>query len=81
VYELELVPREPSSYERLRLRIDAHTGDVVQTEIVDLLGNRTQVDFEEIEVDFGAEPGLFRFEPPAEVRVIDLGAPEEGPEG
>lgn len=78
---LELVPREPASYERLRLRIDAASGDVVHTEMVDLLGNRTEVAFEGIEVDFSPPPASFRFEPPEGVRVIDLGAAAEGSEG
>jgi outer membrane lipoprotein carrier protein len=72
--ELDLVPREPSTYERLRMRIDPATGDVQETTVVDLLGNRTRVAFEEIETGFGAEAALFRFDPPEGTRVIDLDA-------
>jgi outer membrane lipoprotein-sorting protein len=78
-FELELVPRKPATYERLNLRIDAVSGDVVRTVIVDLLGNRTEVEFEAIEVDFGPGPELFQLVPPEGTRVIDLVGP--GPEG
>ena len=78
--ELELVPRQPASYERLRLRIDARSGDVLRTEIVDLLGNHTVVAFRDIEVDTAPGPELFRFEPPEGVRVIELGVPGAGSE-
>lgn len=80
VYELELLPRQPATYERLDLRIDPGSGDVLETGLVDLLGNETRVVFSGIEVDAGAAPELFRFEAPAGVRVIDLGAPTPGPE-
>ena len=79
-WELELRPRQPATYERLRLRIDAASGDVLETGIVDLLGNETRVAFSEIEVDAGAGPELFRFDAPEGVRVIDLGAPATGSE-
>lgn len=78
--ELELVPRQPASYERLRLRIDARNGDVLRTQIVDLLGNRTEVAFRDIEVDTAPGPELFRFEPPEGVRVIELDLPGAGSE-
>jgi outer membrane lipoprotein-sorting protein len=79
-FELDLVPREPATYERLRLRIDAASGDVVRTAMVDLLGNRIEVEFANIEVDFGPAPDFFRFEPPEGTRVIDLGVPGAEPE-
>jgi outer membrane lipoprotein carrier protein len=74
--ELELVPREPATYEKLRLRVDAETGDVLRTAVVDLLGNRTEVVFREIRVDTAPGSELFTFEPPEGVRVIELGLPE-----
>ena len=80
-FELDLVPRKPATYERLRLRIDAASGDVVRTGIVDLLGNRTEVEFADIEVDFDPPPELFQLEPPEGTRIIDLGVPGAGPEG
>jgi outer membrane lipoprotein carrier protein len=71
--ELELTPREPTSYEKLRILADPQTGSVSRTRIHDLLGNVAQVEFSEIEVNLDPSADVFRFEPPAGVRVIDLG--------
>jgi outer membrane lipoprotein carrier protein len=76
--ELELIPRRAASYERLRIRVDSPTGEILETTVVDLLGNVTEVAFSDIRVNLDPAPGLFRFEPPAGVRVIDL---EPGAEG
>lgn len=67
---LELVPREPASYERLALRVDRASGQVVETQVVDLFGNVTQVAFAGIETNRNPSPESFRFEPPSGVRVI-----------
>jgi len=69
---LVLLPREPSSYEKLVLRADLRTGDVVETEVQDLLGNVTRVRFEEPRTNTAPAPELFRFEAPEGVRVIDI---------
>jgi outer membrane lipoprotein-sorting protein len=76
---LALVPRRPASYERLRVRADRVSGDLLETEIVDLLGNVTRVAFEGIETNVDPAPELFRFVPPAGVAVIELDAPPRGP--
>jgi outer membrane lipoprotein carrier protein len=70
--ELELTPREPTSYEKLRLLTDPRSGNVSRTRIADLLGNVAEVAFSEIEVNLGPSADVFRFEPPAGVRVIDV---------
>jgi outer membrane lipoprotein-sorting protein len=70
--ELVLVPREPATYERLRVAIDPRSGDVLRTAIVDLLGNETQVAFQELRVNLDPPDSLFTFEPPEGVEVIDL---------
>jgi outer membrane lipoprotein carrier protein len=69
---LELVPRSDAGYERLALVADAETGEVFQTEIVDLFGNRTAVTFHDVETNRGVSDDLFRFEPPPDANVIDL---------
>ncbi len=71
--ELELTPREPTSYEKLRIVADPRSGNVSRTRIDDLLGNVAEVEFSEIEVNLDPSADVFRFEPPAGVRVIDLG--------
>lgn len=73
--ELELRPRAPTTYEKLRIVADLRTGNVSQTRIDDLLGNSTVVEFSEIEVNLDPAPEVFRFDPPKDVRVIDLAAP------
>ena len=74
-FELELVPRSAATYEKLQVRVDPGTGDLVQTRIVDLLGNVTVVDFSEIEVNRDPDPSVFEFDPPPGIRVIELGLP------
>ncbi len=69
---LELVPRQPASYERLRARTDPRSGELFETTVVDLLGNTTTVALRELRVNQGPDPKLFRFEPPPGVRVIEL---------
>jgi outer membrane lipoprotein carrier protein len=73
--ELELIPREPTSYERLFLVTDPGTGDVSRTRIDDLLGNSTVVEFSEVKVNLDPPDEVFRFEPPAGVRIVDLPEP------
>jgi outer membrane lipoprotein carrier protein len=73
--ELELTPREPTSYEKLFLVANPGTGDVSRTRIDDLLGNSTVVEFSDWQVNLDPPADLFRFEPPANVRIIDLSQP------
>lgn len=70
--ELELTPREPTSYTRLRIVADPRSGNVSHTRIEDLLGNVTEVEFSAIEVNLDPAADVFRFDPPAGVRVIDV---------
>jgi outer membrane lipoprotein carrier protein len=70
--QLELRPREPATYERLVLVTDPGSGAVQETRVTDLFGNVTRVRLEEVEINQGADPSLFRFEPPEGVRVIEL---------
>jgi outer membrane lipoprotein carrier protein len=73
--ELELTPREPTSYEKLFLMVNPGTGDVFRTRIDDLLGNSTVVEFSDLQVNLDPPADLFHFEPPANVRIIDLSQP------
>jgi outer membrane lipoprotein-sorting protein len=70
--ELELVPREPASYEKVFLGVDPMGGDVRRTRIVDLLGNSTSVEFQEMRFNTQPKDSEFRFTPPAGVKVIEL---------
>jgi outer membrane lipoprotein carrier protein len=74
--ELELTPREPASYEKLRIVVDPATGDVSSTRIDDLVGNSTVVEFSDLHVNLDPSADVFRFVPPAGVRVIELPTPE-----
>jgi outer membrane lipoprotein carrier protein len=76
---LELVPREPATYEKLRVRTDPRTGELLETTVVDLLGNATTVALHEARANRDPDPALFRFEAPPGVRVIDLDAGAKGP--
>jgi len=70
--ELELVPREAASYEKLYLVVDPARGDVRATRVVDLLGNVVTVAFEDMRFDTSPPKSAFRFEAPDGVRVIEL---------
>jgi outer membrane lipoprotein carrier protein len=69
---LDLVPRAPSTYERLRARTDPRSGELLETTVIDLLGNATTVALHDLRVNRDPDPALFRFEAPPGVRVIDL---------
>ena len=70
---LELVPLRAASYEKLRIRTDPRTGEIVETTVIDLLGNVTEVAFADIRTNVNPPHDAFRFEPPDGVRVIELG--------
>jgi outer membrane lipoprotein carrier protein len=71
---LELLPRAPSHYEKLLLSVDRASGRVYETTVLDLFGNRTQVELLDVEVDRHPPAASFTFDPPAGVRVIDVSA-------
>jgi outer membrane lipoprotein carrier protein len=73
--ELELRPREASTYERIDLAVDPGTGWILATTVLDLFGNRTRVSFSELRANAGAGAERFQFEPPEGVRVLSLEAP------
>ena len=70
---LELEPLSPASYDKLKVLADPKTGDLLQTQVIDLFGNETVIDFSHIEVDHGPPASVFEFVPPDGVRVIELG--------
>ncbi len=78
IIDLELVPREAASYEKLRVRVDRSSGDLLETTVVDLLGNATRVAFQEIQANLDPAPELFRFDPPPGVRLIEVEPPGAG---
>jgi len=75
---LRLVPRVEASYEALELLVDPDTGDVRESAVVDLFGNRTDVIFESMRANVHVAPERFRFEPGPDVRVLRAGAPAGG---
>ncbi len=74
--ELELVPRRDASYEKLRVRSDPKTGELLETTVIDLLGNVTQIAFRAMRTNLGPPDELFRFRAPEGVRVIELESPK-----
>ena len=70
--ELQLVPREPASYEKLFLVVAPDSGEVRTTRVVDLLGNVVSVKFLEMRFDSDPPDSEFEFVPPEGVRVIEL---------
>ena len=70
--DLELRPRQPATYERIGVVVDLASGALVSSRMVDLFGTVVQVDLFDLTVDQDPAPELFRFEPPAGVRVIEV---------
>jgi outer membrane lipoprotein carrier protein len=75
VAELRLQPRKPSSYEKLHVVVNPQTGDLLKTTVFFVLGNVTEIAFSKIEINTDPAASLFHFDPPADVRVIELDAP------
>lgn len=73
--ELELLPRAPASFERMRLRVVVETGEVEETTVVDLFGNETRIQFSDRQINRDPAPETFQFEAPEGVEVIDLVLP------
>jgi outer membrane lipoprotein carrier protein len=72
IAELRLQPRKPSSYEKLHIVVNPQTGDLLKTTVFFVLGNVTEVAFFNMELNTDPAESLFRFDPPADVRVIKL---------
>lgn len=71
---LILHPREPSSFEQVELVVDPETGEVGETRVVDLLGNRTHLILENVQLNRDPDPMLFDFTPPPGTRVLEMPA-------
>ena len=72
ITEIDLVPKQPASYQRLGLSVKAASGEVIATRIVDLFGNQTVIAFENIEYNRKPGPATFQYEPARDVEVIEL---------
>lgn len=75
---LRLRPRADASYESLELMVAPGTGDVRETAVVDLFGNRTDVIFESMRSNLKLDPAQFRFEAGPGVRVLRAEPPGGG---
>ncbi len=73
--ELVLVPRRDASYEKLRVRSDPASGELLETTVIDLLGNVTQVAFSRTRTNLAPDDDLFRFPATPGVKVIELAPP------
>jgi outer membrane lipoprotein carrier protein len=75
--ELMFQPRKPSSYEKLHVLVNPQTGDLLKTTVFFVLGNVTEVAFSNMELNVDPAASLFRLDPPADVRVIELDQPPQ----
>jgi outer membrane lipoprotein carrier protein len=69
---LTLTPRADATYQSLELEVDAASGEALATAVLDLFGNRTEVEFRDVHYDSGLGVDVFRFTPEPGVRVIEL---------
>jgi outer membrane lipoprotein carrier protein len=77
IAELRLQPRKSSSYEKLHIVVNPQTGELLKTTVFFVLGNVTEVAFSNIELNVNPAASLFRLDPPADVRVIELDEPPQ----
>jgi outer membrane lipoprotein carrier protein len=70
--QLTLVPKQDATYQELELFVEPESGEVRATAVVDLLGNRTEVSFDELRYDQKPAESAFRFVPEPGVRVNKL---------
>jgi len=73
--DLELLPLKPASYEKLGLSASPKTGEIRDSVIVDLFGNRTRIRFSKMQTNLSPPDETFHFEPPKGVEVVELAAP------
>ena len=71
--DLVLRPKSPATYEWLELRADRKTGQILETVLVDLLGNTTRLSLHDMQTNRSPDASRFVFVAPPGVRVIDLG--------
>ncbi|MFQ5894874.1 MAG: outer membrane lipoprotein carrier protein LolA [Nitrospinota bacterium] len=75
-YRLELIPREGSvhrtggSIQKLTLVVGAKSFQILETAILDPMGNLTSVRFTRVEEGVELAPSLFRFQVPPDVEVV-----------
>ncbi len=69
---LRLRAREGASFQQLEVWIDRETLDVRELTILDLLGNRTRLFLEQLELNVGLEEEAFTIRVPDDTEVIDL---------
>ena len=74
VVELRLDPRAEASYEKLHVRLNPTTGDLLGTTVFFVLGNVTELTFSNIETNRDPAPDVFRLDLPDDVRVIEFDA-------
>ncbi len=72
--DLILLPKRPATYESLRLRANRETGQIIETVLVDLLGNTTRLSLQGMQTNRSPEDSRFVFVAPPGVRVLDLGS-------
>jgi outer membrane lipoprotein-sorting protein len=72
-HRMTLVPREPMGYAQLRLWIDARDRLVRRFEITETNGAVRLVELENVQTNVSVPADAFRFEPPADARIIDRG--------
>jgi outer membrane lipoprotein-sorting protein len=72
-HALTLVPREPMGYAQLRIWIDARDRLVRRFEITEANGAVRLIDLENVQTNVAVPGDVFRFEPPADARIIDRG--------
>lgn len=72
---LELVPKQDATYEKLVLVVERKSGEVSETRVHDLVGNVTQVVFQQMRLNQSPPPSTFVFEPPVGVKVVELKEP------
>ncbi|MCP5058284.1 MAG: outer membrane lipoprotein carrier protein LolA [bacterium] len=72
---LVLSPRKPATYQQLELDVDPASGVITRTLVLDVLGNRTEVAFDGLQINRSLPSDRFVFQVPEGVRELRLDAP------
>lgn len=73
-YTLSLIPkRDEGEYKSLELRVRARDFAVLESAVIDPVGNRNHIEFKDVETNAGLPDTGFQFTPPKGVRIIEEG--------
>lgn len=69
---LTLIPKLDALFEKVKLRVHSLTGYISETLIIDPFGNKTKINFSNVQRGQGLDADLFSFQVSNDIRVVTL---------